>query len=83
MPVTFFQTGIAKSSLYTQLNPGQSIPYAWDEPMFRDRLCLQVKGSQEIKEFDLNTFGPKGKLYYESYIYLAAVATFPRETELT
>jgi len=79
MPVLYFQSGITKPSLITTLNPGQSVPYAWDESTFCKRMCVQVKGSQEVKEFDLNTFGPLGKLYYESYFYIAAVETFPRD----
>ncbi len=34
---------------------------------------MQVKGVNEIKEFDFNTFGSRGKLYYESYFYVCAV----------
>lgn len=80
MPVTYFQSGVSKPILLTLLNPGQSVPYAWDEPTYPERLSLQVKGSREIKEFDMNTFGPKDKLYYESYFYITAVATFPKES---
>ena len=76
----YFQAGIAKTSLITTLNPGQSVPYAWDEPTFHKKLCVQVKGSREVKEFDLNFFGPQGKLYYESYFYIAALETFPRDS---
>ena len=30
-----------------------------------------------MKEFDLETFEERGKLYYERYFYIAASATFP------
>ena len=59
------------------LNPGQSVPYSWDETTLPERLCLQVQGNQEVKEFDLESFGERGKLYYERYFYIAASATFP------
>ena len=45
-----------------------------------EHLFLQIKGSQEVKEFDLNTFGPQGKMYYERYFYITAIATFTRES---
>lgn len=38
---------------------------------------LQVQGTQEEKEFDLESFGERGRLYYERYFYIAASATFP------
>ena len=56
------------------------MPYAWDEPTLPERLCLQAKGSREVKEFDLGKFGPQGKLYYESYFYITATATFPKDS---
>ena len=45
--------------------------------MLPEVMCLQVKGVDELKEFDFNTFGTRGKLYYESYFYVSAVSTFP------
>ena len=72
MPVVYHQN---RTNVLCTLNPGQSVPYSWDEPMLGEVLCLQVKGVDEIKEFDFNTFGPRGKLYYESYFYVCAVGT--------
>lgn len=72
MPVIYHQN---RTTLMSTLNPGQSIPYSWDEPMLKEVICLQVKGVDEIKEFDFNTFGTRGKLYYESYFYVCAVGT--------
>ena len=36
-----------------------------------------MQGSHEVKEFDMESFGERGKLYYERYFYIAASATFP------
>ena len=77
--VTYFQAGVTKPSLLTCLNPGQSVPYAWDEATYPQKLCLQVKGSQETHEFDLDKFGLQAKLYYESYFYIAADSTFSKD----
>ena len=46
------------------------VPYAWDEPTFPEKLSLLVKGAREARQFDLRSFGPQGKLYYESYFCL-------------
>lgn len=70
VPVTYHQQN--RTLAACTLNPGQSIPYAWDEPMLPEVLCVQVKGVNEIKEFEFNTFGTRGKLYYESYFYVCA-----------
>ena len=65
----------------SQLNPGQSIPYAWDEQTLPKKLSVQVKGSRESQELDFETFGARGKLYYESYFYITAADTFPPKDE--
>lgn len=44
-----------------------AVPYAWDEPTLPERLCVLVKGGNEPRQFDLDSFGPQGKVYYESY----------------
>ena len=75
--VLYSQTGTTKP---VPLNPGQSVPYSWDEPTCPEKLCVQVKGSQDSKEFDFESFGTRGKLYYERYCYIAAAATFPKDT---
>ena len=46
------------------------VPYAWDEPTCPEKLSLVVKGGRESRQFDLRSFGPQGKLYYESYFCL-------------
>ena len=74
--VTYYQSGVGRSSLVALLNPGQSVPYAWDEPTLAEKLSIEVKGAKECKEFDFERFGPRGKLYYECYFYITAVATF-------
>ena len=76
MPVTYHQ---ARTTTVSTLNPGQSVPYAWDEPMLPETMCLQIKGVDDFKEFDFNTFGTRGKLYYESYFYVSAIGTFSEE----
>ena len=53
------------------------MPYAWDEPTALEKLCIQPASTAKSKEFDFDSFGPRGKLYYDSYFYIAAVATFP------
>lgn len=52
------------------------MPYSWDEPSLPHFLALQVQGATEAKEVSLMQFGQLGKLYYESYVYIAATATF-------
>lgn len=81
MPITCYQDG-ARPNLAVPLNPGQSVPYSWDEHMLPECLCVEVKGGEELR-FDLETFGPKGKVYYESYFYIVACATFPSQDYTT
>lgn len=76
-PITCCQEGV-KSSLAVPLNPGQSVPYSWDEHTLQERLCVTVKGGDEVK-VELEKFGPKGKVFYESYFYIVAYSTFPAE----
>jgi len=52
------------------------VPYSWDEPSLPHFLALQVQGATEAKEVSLMQFGQLGKLYYESYVYIAATTTF-------
>ena len=73
-PISCCQEG-AKSSLALTLNPGQSVPYSWDEHTLPERLCMGVKGARQVN-VDLESFGPKEKIYYESYFYIVAYATF-------
>lgn len=55
------------------------VPYSWDEPTLPHFLALQVQGATEAKEVSLMQFGQLGKLYYESYVYIAASATFMKK----
>lgn len=80
-PISCCQEGV-KSSLAIPLNPGQSVPYSWDEHTLPESLCVSVKGGSELK-MGLEKFGPKGKVYYESYFYILAYSTFPVEQEYT
>ena len=57
------------------LNPGQSVPYAWDEQTLPESMCVEVKGGANLK-VKLEQFGAKGKVIYESYFYIGAYATF-------
>jgi vacuolar protein sorting-associated protein 13D len=72
-PLTCYQKGVR--SLAIPLNPGQSVPYSWDEHTLPEQLCVSVKGGKELK-VDLEEFGPKGKVFYESYFYIMAYSTF-------
>lgn len=74
MPITCCQEGV-KSSLALPLNPGQSVPYAWDEHTLPECMCVGVKGGGVLR-VELERFGSKGKVYYESYFYIVAYATF-------
>lgn len=76
-PLVCCQEG-ARSSLSIPLNPGQSVPYSWDEHTLPERLTVAVKGCAGIS-VDLDGFGPKGKVFYESYFYIVAYATFPAQ----
>ena len=49
------------------------MPYAWDEATLPERLYVQIKGGSEARQFDLNTFGHQGKVYYESFFYIVAM----------
>lgn len=80
VPVLYHQ---AKTATICTLNPGQSIPYAWDESMLAEVMCLQVKGVEEIKEFDFNIFGTRGNLYYESYFYISATGTLDKDESMS
>ena len=73
-PITCCQNGV-KSSLTIPLNPGQSVPYSWDEYTLPECLRVAVKGGGDLK-VNLEKFGPKGKVYYESYFYIVAYSTF-------
>lgn len=75
--VLYMQTGTTR---LTPLSPGQLVPYAWDEVTCPEKICLQPASTTKSKEFDFESFGPRGKLYYDSYFYIAAVATFPKDT---
>ena len=79
--VSYCQSGAGRANVVSQLNPGQSIPYAWDEPTLPKKLCVHVKGSRESQELDFKMFGSRGKLYYESYFYIMAADTFPPKDE--
>ena len=41
---------------------------------------MTVKGGGELM-VDLESFGPKGKVYYESYFYIVAYSTFPAQEQ--
>ena len=51
------------------------VPYAWDDTTLKEKLCLRVKAGSEPRCFDLESFGTKGKVYYESYFYIVAMGT--------
>lgn len=76
-PITCHQEKV-RSSLTLTLNPGQSVPYSWDEHTLPEVLCVGVRGGEVLK-VGLERFGPKGKVYYESYFYIVAYSTFPAE----
>ncbi len=76
-----YQEG-TKSNLTLPLNPGQSIPYAWDEQTLPEVMCVEVKGGSNLK-LKLDKFGDKGKVIYESYFYIVAYATFSSPEEVT
>ena len=78
--VSYCQSGAGRANI-SQLNPGQSIPYAWDEQTLPKKLCVNVKRSRDSQELDFETFGSRGKLYYESYFYITAADTFPPKDE--
>lgn len=58
------------------------VPYSWDEVTFPERLCIHIKGVSEPRQFNLSTFGPQGKVYYESYFYIVAVGTKTDQSHL-
>ena len=70
------QEGV-RSSAAIPLNPGQSVPYAWDEHTLPECMCVGVRGGAVLR-VELERFGPKGKVYYESFFYIVAYTTFSR-----
>lgn len=91
-----YQQSVSSQHQYTLLNPGQSgkdfvcfhvfhyilVPYAWDEVTLPERLCLHIKDVSEPRPFELSSFGPQGKLYYESYFYIVAMDTKTDQSHL-
>ena len=51
------------------------VPYSWDDITLPEKLCIHISGISEPRQFDLNNFGPQGKVYYESYFYIVAMET--------
>ncbi|XP_041061622.1 vacuolar protein sorting-associated protein 13D [Carcharodon carcharias] len=80
--VIFNQHGVAEPRLKTEVKPGTSLNYAWDEPVLQPLIALTVKGagSSEIT-CDMNDFKESKQLYYENFIYIAATYTFSGLTE--
>lgn len=77
VPIQFWQHGVADLRLHTEVKPGLSLDYAWDEPTLPSYITLTVKGagSSEVTA-DMNFFRENNKLYYENFIYIAASYTF-------
>uniref|UniRef100_A0A1X7TNH4 Vacuolar protein sorting-associated protein 13 VPS13 adaptor binding domain-containing protein n=1 Tax=Amphimedon queenslandica TaxID=400682 RepID=A0A1X7TNH4_AMPQE len=80
--VICYQQSVTSQQQYTVLNPGQSVPYAWDEVTLPEKLCLHIKDVSEPRPFDLSSFGPQGKVYYESYFYIVAMDTKTDQSHL-
>ncbi|XP_078095172.1 intermembrane lipid transfer protein VPS13D isoform X5 [Mustelus asterias] len=80
--IIFNQHGVAEPRLKTEVKPGTSLNYAWDEPVLQPFITLTVKGagSSEIT-CDMNDFKESKQLYYENFIYIAATYTFSGLTE--
>ncbi|XP_048417069.2 intermembrane lipid transfer protein VPS13D isoform X1 [Stegostoma tigrinum] len=75
--IIFNQHGVAEPRLKTEVKPGTSLNYAWDEPVLEPSITLTVKGagSSEIT-CDMNDFKESKQLYYENFVYIAATYTF-------
>ncbi|MGH0118333.1 UNVERIFIED_CONTAM: hypothetical protein FKN15_048569 [Acipenser sinensis] len=82
VPIQFWQHGVADLCLHTEVKPGLSLDYAWDEPTLPSYITLTVKGagSSEVTA-DMNFFRENNKLYYENFIYIAASYTFSQSQE--
>ncbi|MGH0120150.1 UNVERIFIED_CONTAM: hypothetical protein FKN15_065311 [Acipenser sinensis] len=82
VPIQFWQHGVADLRLHTEVKPGLSLDYAWDEPTLPSYITLTVKGagSSEVTT-DMNFFRENNKLYYENFIYIAASYTFSQSQE--
>ncbi|XP_041130652.1 vacuolar protein sorting-associated protein 13D-like isoform X3 [Polyodon spathula] len=82
VPIQFWQHGVADLRLHTEVKPGLSLDYAWDEPTLPSYITLTVKGagSSEVTA-DMNFFRENNKLYYENFIYIAASYTFSQSQE--
>ncbi|XP_072334512.1 intermembrane lipid transfer protein VPS13D isoform X1 [Scyliorhinus torazame] len=80
--IIFNQHGVVEPRLKTEVKPGTSLNYAWDEPVLQQFITLTVKGagSSEIT-CDMNDFKESKQLYYENFIYIAATYTFSGLTE--
>ncbi|XP_062822059.1 intermembrane lipid transfer protein VPS13D isoform X4 [Anolis carolinensis] len=77
VPVVFSQHGVAEPRLSTEVKPGSSLDYAWDEPTLLPYVTLTVKGagSSEVT-CCMDNFQDSKQLYYENFIYIAATYTF-------
>ncbi|XP_061458181.1 intermembrane lipid transfer protein VPS13D isoform X3 [Rhineura floridana] len=77
VPLVFAQHGVAEPRLSTEVKPGTSLDYAWDEPALLPYITLTVKGagSSEIT-CSMDDFQDSKQLYYENFIYIAAMYTF-------
>ncbi|XP_067328891.1 intermembrane lipid transfer protein VPS13D isoform X8 [Anolis sagrei] len=77
VPIVFSQHGVAEPRLSTEVKPGASLDYAWDEPTLVPYVTLTVKGagSSEVS-CCMDNFQDSKQLYYENFIYIAATYTF-------
>ncbi|XP_025027200.1 vacuolar protein sorting-associated protein 13D isoform X1 [Python bivittatus] len=84
VPVVFTQYSVVEPRLSTEVKPGTSLDYAWDEPTLPPYVTLTVKGagSSEIT-CCMNDFQESKQLYYENFIYIAATYTFSGVQEET
>lgn len=73
----FTQHGVAEPRLSTEVKPATSLDYAWDEPTLLPYITVAVKGagSSEIS-CSMDDFEDSKQLYYENFIYIAAMYTF-------
>ncbi|VDP45241.1 unnamed protein product, partial [Soboliphyme baturini] len=73
VPVNFHQTGCNEQFMQSVLEPHSEKPYAWDDPLLRQCLVLNVYDSPAVT-YDLTTLGQNEPLTYENYFHIVVVS---------
>ncbi|CAG0881810.1 unnamed protein product, partial [Cyprideis torosa] len=73
VPIVFHQASVEEEYQKTTVRPGTKVPYAWDVrtyPMELQEIRVIAPGGDSAV-CEVKSTGPKGKLSYENFIYIA------------